>query len=26
VSTFGPMYSLRPRDNEVSLKVMPISK
>ena len=26
VSTFGPMYSLGPRDNEVSLKVMPISK
>ena len=23
VSTFGPMYSLRPRDNEVSVKVTP---
>ena len=26
VSTFGPMYSLRPRDNEVSVKVTPKTK
>ena len=26
VSTFGPMYSLRPRDNEVSVKVTPKKK
>ena len=24
VSAFGPMYSLRPRNNEVSVKVTPI--
>jgi hypothetical protein len=26
VSTFGPMYSLRPRDNEVSVRIVPKSK